>query len=75
MIYYKPIKRIINALKLVEVNFNVVFQHYGLFNFIIFNKSLLFIFKFWSSLFYFFGIKQMFSIVFIIDRWSNKIAK
>ena len=57
MIYYKPIKVIINIPKLVEVIFNKVIWHHSLFNLIISNKNLLFILKSWLLLYYFFNIK------------------
>ena len=46
IIYYKLIKVRINVLELAGVIFNIVVKNYGLFNSIISNKSLLFIFKF-----------------------------
>ena len=64
MIYYKPIKITINTPELAKVILNVVVWYYDLFNLIIFDKSLLFTFKFWLLLCYFFGIKQKLFIVF-----------
>ena len=57
MIYYKLVKITIDISGLAEAIFNIVVWHYGLFNSIISNKDLLFTFKFWLSLCYFFGIK------------------
>ena len=58
MIYYNSEKIIVNALQLVKVIFNMVIWLYNLFNSIVSNKGLLFIFKFWLLLCYFFAIKQ-----------------
>ena len=57
MVYYKPIKVIINALGLAKVILNVVIWHYGILNSIVIDRGLLFIFKFSSSLYYFLSIK------------------
>ena len=58
MIYYKPVKVTINASGLAKVIFNVVIWHYSLPDSIFSDRGLLFIFKFWSLLCYFFSIKQ-----------------
>ena len=57
IIYYKPVKVTIDALKLIEVIFKIVVWNHSLFNVIIFNRDLLFILKSWLLLCYFFGIK------------------
>lgn len=57
MLYYKQVKVIINALKLVKVILNILVWYYDLFDLILTNKGLLFIFKFWSLLCYLFNIK------------------
>ena len=64
MIYYEPVKITFDALGLAKVILNVIFQHHGLPDSIINNRSLLFISKFWSLLSYFLGIKQRFSTAF-----------
>ena len=39
IIYYKPVKVIINALRLVKVIVNIVVWYYGLFNLIVIDKT------------------------------------
>lgn len=53
MVYYKQVKITTDALNLANVILNVVIQYHGLLNSIVTNKNLLFIFKFWSLLYYF----------------------
>ena len=57
MVYYEPVKIIIDALSLAEVIINVVVRHHGLSDSIITNRGSFFTSKFWSLLCYFFGIK------------------
>ena len=57
IVFYKPIKVIINSLGLVEVIINVVVRHHGLSDSIVIDWYLLFTSKFWSLLYYFLGIK------------------
>ena len=64
MIYYKAVKVTINILEQAKIIFDMVVWPYGLFNSIVFDKGLLFIFKFWLSLCYFFNIKQKLSTGF-----------
>ena len=64
IIYYKPVKININDSGLAKVTLNMIVWHYSLFNSIVSNKDLLFIFKFWLLFCYFFGIKQKFFTVF-----------
>ena len=64
MIYYEPIKVMINRTDLAEVIFDVVVHHYGILELIILDQGLLFISKFLSSLCYFLGIKKMLSTAF-----------
>ena len=64
MINFELVKVIINFPKLARVILNMVFWHYGMPNLTISNRNSLFIFKFWSLLCYFLGIKQMLLIVF-----------
>ena len=58
IIHYEPVKVTINAPGLAEVIFDVVVQYHGLPNLIVSDRGLLFTSKFWSSLCYFFGVKQ-----------------
>ncbi len=64
MVYYEPVKVIINVPGLAEVIINVVMRHHGVSESIIINRGLLFISKFWSSLYYFLGIKKKLSTAF-----------
>lgn len=68
IVHYKPIKDTINVLGLAKVILDIVVWHYGFPNSIISDKRLLFISKFWLSLYYFFGIKQKLFIVFCLQR-------
>ena len=42
MVYYKPVKVIINTLGLAEVIIDVIVRHHGLLNLIVINKKLFF---------------------------------
>ena len=64
MVYYEPVKIIINTPSLAEVIIDIVVRHHGLPITIVTNKGFLFTLKFWSLLYYFFGIKCRLSIVF-----------
>ena len=64
MVYYQLVKIIINASELAEVIIDMIVHYYGLSDSIVPNKSSFFIVKFWSLLYYFFGIKHWLSIVF-----------
>ena len=64
MVHYEPVKVIIDVPKLVKVIFDMVVSHYGLPNLIVYNRDLLFTFKFWSLLCHFIGIKQRLSTAF-----------
>ena len=64
MVYYELIKVTINAPKLAKVILNMLVEHYGLFDLIVSDRSLLFTSKFWSSLCYFLSIKQKLSTTF-----------
>ena len=57
MVYYKPVKVTIYTLPLVEVILDMLVWHYGLLDLIMSNRNSVFTSKFWSSLYYFFGIK------------------
>ena len=64
IIHYKPVKITIDAPGLAEVIIDVVVCHHVLPNSIVTDRSFLFTSKFWSSLCYFFGIKQRLSTTF-----------
>ena len=64
MVYYEPVKVIINTLGLAEVIINVIVRHHGLPNSIVTNRGFFFLLKFWLLLCYFLGIKQRFSTTF-----------
>ena len=64
MVYYEPVKVIIDALGLAEVILEVVVRHHGLPDSIVSDRDLLFISKFWSLLYYFLGVKQKLSTAF-----------
>ncbi len=64
MVYYEPIKVIINAPGLVEVIINMVVHYYGIAKSIIIDWDLLFTLKFWFLSYSFLGIKQRLSTVF-----------
>ncbi len=66
MIHYEPIKINIDTPGLAEVIIKAVVWHYGLPNFIISDCGLVFTLKFWSLLYYFFEIKQKFSMAFYL---------
>ena len=57
MVHYKPVKITINALRLAKVILDMVVIHHGLLDSIVSDKGSLFTSKFWSLLYYFFGIK------------------
>ena len=64
MVHYKPVKITIDAPRLAEVIIDVVVWHHNLPNSIVTNTSSLFTSKFWSLLYYFFGIKHRLSFAF-----------
>lgn len=64
MLYYEPVKIIINASKLVEIIIDVIIKNHGLSNSILTNRGTLFILKLWSSLCYLVTIKRRLSIAF-----------
>ena len=65
MVYYEPVKVIIDAPGLPEVIINVVVRHHGLSDSIVTDRGSLFNLKFWSSLCYFPGFKPRLSIAFL----------
>ena len=64
MVYYKPVKVMINAPRLAEVILDVVVWHHGLPDSIVTDRGSLFTSKFWSLLCYFLGIKRKLSTTF-----------
>lgn len=58
MVYYKPIKVLIDAPSLTEVIIDIVIRYYSLPNSIISDQGPIFNSKFWFSQCYFLGIKQ-----------------
>ena len=64
MVYYHLIKITINVLGLAKVIIDVVVRHHSLPNLIMMDKGYLFISKFWSSLYFFLGIKRRLSNAF-----------
>ena len=79
MIYYKPVKVIINILSLIKPIINIIIRHYNFSNLIFFNKKSFFNSKFQSSLYYFLNIKWKLSTTFyfqlnsLIKRQNNII--
>lgn len=61
IVYYEPVKIIIDALYLIKVIIAIIVQYYDFFNLIISDQKFVFISKFWSLLYYFLDIKQRFS--------------
>lgn len=66
MIHYKPMQIRIDISSLTEVIINMVIRDYGLLNSIGSDQKLVFIYKFWSMLCYFFSIKWRLSIFFYL---------
>ena len=64
MVHYEPIKVSIDAPGLAKVIIDVVVWHHGLPDSIVTDKGLFFISKFWSSLYYFLGVKRRLSTTF-----------
>lgn len=62
MIYFNHVKVFINVPALAEVIIETKVQYYGLSDSIVNDQGLVFISKFWFSLFYFFWIKQKLSM-------------
>ena len=58
MVYYKPVKIILDTIKLAESIIDMVVRHYRILDSIVTNWSSLFTSKFQSSLCYFLGIKR-----------------
>ena len=64
MVHYEPVKIIIDAPRLAEVIINIVVRYHGFPDSIISDRGAIFISKFLSSLYYFFGIKKQLSTAF-----------
>ncbi len=64
MVHYEPVKMTINALAPAEVIIKAVVRYHGLSNSIVSDCGSVFTSKLWSSLCYFFGIKQKLSTAF-----------
>lgn len=64
MAHYKSEKISIDASRLVEVIIDVGVKNHDLPNSIVTNKSFLLTSKFWSPLYYFFGIKRRLATAF-----------
>ena len=80
MVYYKQVKFTINTPDLIKIIINIIIKYYGFLDLIVTNQGLLFTSKFWSSLCYFFGIKQKLSIAFYLQingqtKRQNNIMK
>ncbi len=64
IVHYDPVKITIDITGLAEVIIYVIVRHHGVLELIIMDQDLLFISKFWSSLYYFLGINKKPSTVF-----------
>ena len=64
MVYYKPVKVIINAPGLAKVIINVIVWHHGLPDSIVTDRGSVFTSKFWSLLCYFLVVKRRLSTAF-----------
>ena len=64
MVHYDPVKITIDAPGLAEVILDVVVWHHSLPDSIVFDRGSFFTSKFWSSLYYFLGIKRKLSTTF-----------
>ena len=71
MVHYEPVKVTIDAPGLAEVILDVVVRHHGLPDSIVSDRGSLFTSKFWSSLYYFLGIKQRLSTAFHLQTDSQ----
>ena len=71
MIHYKPVKVIIDAPRLAKVIINVVVQYSLLLDFIISDRGPIFTSKFWSLLYYFFGIRRQLSMAFHLQIYGQ----
>ena len=67
IVHYEPVKVTNDTLGLAEVIMDVVVWHHGLPNSIVTDRGSLFTSKFWSSLYYFLGVKQKLSTAFYLQ--------
>lgn len=58
IVYYKPIKVMIDIPDLARVIINMIVRYYDICKLIVMDKDLLFILKLWSLLYYFLDIKK-----------------
>lgn len=74
MVHYKLVKTTIDVANFIEIIIDIVLRYHGLSEFIMSNQGLVFISKFWSSLYYFFDIMQKLSTTFHlqIDRQTKR---
>lgn len=80
IVYFQSLIIIIDYLRLVEVIVNIIIWYHNFSDLIIFDKSLLFISKFWLLFCYFFIVKQRLSTVFLFQidkqiKYQNNIIK
>ena len=68
MVYYELVKITIDVSELAEIISDMVVWHYSFHDLIVSDKGSLFTSKFWSSLYYFFDIKQRLSTTFYPQR-------
>lgn len=66
VVYYNPVKVIINVSGLAKMIINVVIYHHGVPKSLTIDQSSLFISKFWSLLYYFLKIKKKLSTTFYL---------
>ncbi len=66
MVYYEPVKLVINLAGVVEVIINVVVYYYRVSESIVIDQDLLFTLKFWSLLYYFLRMKRKLSTTFYL---------
>ena len=71
MVYYKPVKVMINISNLAKIIINVVIYYYKALKSIVTDQSLLFISKFWSLLCYFLTIKKKLFTAFYLQTDSQ----
>ena len=67
MVYYDPMKIIINVSDLIKIILNIIIEYYSLFDSIVSDQGLVFILKFWLSLYYFLERKQKLFITFYLQ--------
>ena len=75
IIYWEPVKLIINISELVEIIFNMVVWYYIFFNIIVFDKSLLFTFKFELLVCHFLALNKSSLRLFIFKLIAKQNGK